>query len=63
MTNIEQFILSRMTPVEQDRLLRVLAAGPYREGAIIDLICERLRDMANIGLMDILYPELPKEGN
>jgi len=62
MTDLEYDIRSMMTPKEQDRLLRVLAAGPCREGAIVSLICERLRDMVNSGLMDSLYPELPKEG-
>ena len=62
MTDLEQYVLAMMTPKEQERLLRVLAAGPAREGAIVSLICERLRDMVDSGLMDRLYPELPKEG-
>ena len=58
MTDFENTVLDMMTPKEQDRLLRVLAAGPAREGAIVSLIAERLRDMVNSGLMDRLYPEL-----
>jgi hypothetical protein len=57
MTDLEQYVLDMMIPKEQDRLLRVLAAGPAREGAIVSLIAERLRDMVNSGLMDRLYPE------
>jgi hypothetical protein len=58
MTDLEQYVLDMMIPKEQDRLLRVLAAGPAREGAIVSLIAERLRDMVDSGLMDRLYPEL-----
>jgi len=62
MTDLEYDIRAMMTPKEQDRLLRVLAAGPCRDGAIVSLVAERLQDMVNSGLMDCLYPELPKEG-
>ena len=59
MTDFENTVLDMMTPKEQDRLLRVLAkSGAYREGAIVNLVAERLRDMVNSGLMDRLYPEL-----
>jgi hypothetical protein len=61
MTDLEQYVLNMMIPKEQDRLLRVLAAGSCREGAIVSLICERLRDMVNSDLMDRLYPELEVE--
>ena len=63
MTDLEQYVLDMMIPKEQDRLLRVLAQSSAREGAIVSLICERLRDMVDSGLMDRFYPELPKEGN
>jgi hypothetical protein len=64
MTDLEQYVLAMMIPKEQDRLLRVLAQSSAREGAIVSLIAERLRDMVNSGLMDRLYPELvdAKEG-
>jgi hypothetical protein len=58
MTDLEQYVLDMMIPKEQDRLLRVLALSSCREGAIVSLIAERLRDMVNSGLMDRLYPEL-----
>jgi hypothetical protein len=58
MTDFENTVLAMMTPMEQDRLLRVLAQSSARKGAIVSLICERLRDMVNSGLMDRLYPEL-----
>jgi hypothetical protein len=62
MTDLEYDIRAMMTPKEQDLLLRVLAQSSAREGAIVSLVAERLRDMVNSGLMDRLYPELPKEG-
>jgi hypothetical protein len=64
MTDFENTVLDMMTPKEQDRLLRVLAQSSVREGAIVSLVAERLRDMVNSGLMDRLYPELvdTKEG-
>ena len=64
MTDFEQNVLDMMVPEEQDRLLRVLALSSCREGAIVSLIAERLNDMVNSGLMDLLYPELvdAKEG-
>jgi hypothetical protein len=58
MTDFENAVLDMMTPKEQDRLLRILAQSPAREGAIVSLVAERLRDMVNSGLMDRLYPEL-----
>jgi hypothetical protein len=61
MTDFEQNVLAMMTPKEQDRLLRVLALSSCREGAIVSLVAERLRDMVNSGLMDCLYPELKVE--
>ena len=61
MTDFENTVLNMMTPKEQDRLLRVLALSSCREGAIVSLIAERLRDMVNSGLMDQLYPELKVE--
>jgi hypothetical protein len=63
-TDFENAVLAMMTPKEQDLLLRVLgpAQSFAREGAIVSLVAERLRDMVNSGLMDRLYPELPKEG-
>jgi hypothetical protein len=65
MTDFENTVLDMMTPKEQDRLLRVLAQSSVREGAIVSLVAERLRDMVNSGLMDRLYPELvdAMEGN
>jgi len=62
MTQYEKDTLAMMTPKEQELLLRVLAKSPAREGGIVSLVAERLRDMVNGGLMDRLYPELPKEG-
>ena len=64
MTDFENTVLAMMTPKEQDLLLRVLAQSFAREGAIVSLVAERLRDMVNSGLMDRLYPELvdAKEG-
>lgn len=64
MTDFENTVLAMMTPKEQDRLLRVLAQSSAREGAIVSLVAERLRDMVNSGLMDRLYRELvdAKEG-
>jgi hypothetical protein len=64
MTDFEQNVLDMMIPKEQELLLRVLAQSSAREGAIVSLIAERLRDMVNSGLMDRLYPELVdvKEG-
>jgi hypothetical protein len=62
MTQYEKDTLAMMTPKEQELLLRVLAKSPAREGGIVSLVAERLRDMVNSGLMDSLYPELPKEG-
>jgi hypothetical protein len=61
MTDLEQYVLDMMIPKEQDRLLRVLAQSSAREGAIVSLIAERLRDMVDSGLMDRLYPELKVE--
>ena len=62
MTDLESEIRVMMTPKEEVLLLRVLAkSGAYREGAIVSLICERLRDMVNSGLMDRLYPEIKAE--
>ena len=61
MTDLETNVLDMMIPKEQDRLLRVLALSSCREGAIVSLIAERLRDMVNSGLMDLLYPELKVE--
>jgi hypothetical protein len=58
MTDFENEVLAMMTPKEQDRLLRVLAHSSAREGAIVSLVAERLRDMVNSGLMNRLYPEL-----
>ena len=62
MTQYEKDTLAMMTPKEQELLLRVLAKSPAREGGIVSLVAERLRDMVNSGLMDSFYPELPKEG-
>jgi hypothetical protein len=62
MTDLESEIRVMMTPKEEVLLLRVLAkSGAYREGAIVSLICERLRDMEASGLMDHLYPEIKAE--
>jgi len=61
MTDFENKVLAMMTLTEQDRLLRVLAQSPAREGSIVSLVAERLRDMVNSGLMDRLYPELKAE--
>lgn len=61
MTDFENEVLAMMIPKEQDRLLRVLALSSCREGAIVSLIAERLNDMVNSGLMDLLYPELNVE--
>jgi hypothetical protein len=59
MTDLESEIRVMMTPKEEVLLLRVLAKfGAYREGAIVSLICGRLRDMEASGLMDCLYPEI-----
>jgi hypothetical protein len=58
MTDFENAVLAMMIPKEQDRLLRVLAQSSAREGAIVSLVAERLRDMVDSGLMDRLYPEL-----
>jgi hypothetical protein len=58
MTDFENEVLAMMTPKEQDRLLRVLALSSCRDGAIVSLVADRLRDMVNSGLMDLLYPEL-----
>jgi len=59
-TDFENAVLAMMTPKEQDLLLRVLgpAQSFAREGAIVSLVAERLRDMVNSGLRDRLYPEL-----
>ena len=61
MTQYEKDTLAMMTPKEQDRLLRVLALSSAREGAIVSLVADRLRDMVNSGLMDRLYPEIKAE--
>lgn len=61
MTDLENEVLDMMIPKEQELLLRVLAQSSAREGAIVSLIAERLRDMVNSGLMDRLYPELEVE--
>jgi hypothetical protein len=61
MTDFENAVLAMMTPKERERLLRVLALSSCREGAIVSLIAERLRNMVNSGLMDRLYPELKVE--
>jgi hypothetical protein len=58
MTQYEKDTLDMMTFKEQDLLLRVLAHHSAREGAIVSLIADRLRDMQKSGLMDRLYPEL-----
>ena len=58
MTDFENEVLAMMTPKEQDRLLRVLALSSCRDGAIVSLVAERLQNMVNSGLMDLLYPEL-----
>ena len=58
MTDLEYDVRAMMTPKEQDLLLRVLAQSSTREGAIVSLIGDRLRDMQKSGLMDRLYPEL-----
>jgi len=58
MTDLEYDVRAMMTPKEQDLLLRVLAQSSTREGAIVSLICDRLRDMQKSGLMELLYPEL-----
>jgi len=65
MTDFENEVLAMMSFKEQDLLLRVLALSSCRDGAIVSLVAERLRDMVNSGLMDRLYPELvdAKEGN
>jgi hypothetical protein len=61
MTQYEKDTLDMMTFKEQDLLLRVLAHHPARDGAIVSLVAERLRDMVNSGLMDRLYPEIKAE--
>jgi len=61
MTQYEKNTLAMMTPKERALLLRVLAHSPAREGGIVSLVAERLRDMVNSGLMDRLYPELKAE--
>jgi len=57
MTDFENEVLNMMTPKEQELLLRVLALSSCRDGAIVSLVADRLRDMVNSGLMDRLYPE------
>ena len=62
MTDLESEVRVMMIPKEEALLLRVLAkSGAYREGAIVSLICEALREMDRNGLMDRLYPELEAE--
>jgi len=58
MTDLEYDVRAMMTPKEQDLLLRVLAQSSTREGAIVSLIADRLRDIQKSGLMELLYPEL-----
>ena len=64
MTDFENEVLAMMIPKEQELLLRVLALSSCRDGAIVSLVADRLQDMVNSGLMDLLYPELvdAKEG-
>jgi uncharacterized Fe-S radical SAM superfamily protein PflX len=61
MTDLENEVLDMMIPKEQELLLRVLAKSSAREGAIVSLVADRLRDMVNSGLMDQFYPELKVE--
>jgi len=63
MNNLEGEILDMMTPQEQALLLRVLAqSGPCRDGAIVSMVCQALREMERTGLMSRLYPELQAGG-
>ena len=63
MSNIESEIRNMMCPREEALLMRVLdKSGPCREGAIVAMVCEALREMERAGLMDRLYPELKAEG-
>jgi len=62
MSNLENEIRNMMSPREEALLLRVLdKSGPCREGAIVAMVCEALREMERTGLMALLYPELQTE--
>jgi hypothetical protein len=63
MSNLENEIRTMMTPREKALLLRVLdKSGPCRDGAIVAMVCEALREMERTGLMAHLYPELQAGG-
>jgi hypothetical protein len=63
MSNLENEIRNMMSPREESLLLRVLdKSGPCRDGAIVAMVCEALREMERTGLMSHLYPELKTEG-
>jgi hypothetical protein len=63
MSNLENEILNMMCPKEAALLLRVLdKSGPCRDGAIVAMVCQALREMDRTGLMAHLYPELAAGG-